>query len=88
MEMLSIVGLVLGLAIVWKFRDLIGAAAEMGDDEFKVVHRKQKIRLHKEKIKDTAAVMDMSHEPAMTDQQFADFFRGISAVVEPTAVKA
>lgn len=88
MEMLSIVGLVVGLVIVWKFRDLIGAAAEMGEDEFKVVHRKQKIRLHKERIKDTTAVMEMSNEAAMNDMQFADFFRGIDEItvkpVKPT----
>lgn len=83
MEMLSIVGLILGLAIVWKFRDLIGAAAEMGEDEFAVVHRKQKIRLHKERIKDTHAVKEMSSEPAMTNAQFMDFFRGIDEVTKP-----
>lgn len=66
---------VLALVIVWKFRDMIGSAAEMGEDEFKVVHRKQKIRLEKERIKDTEAVMALSGQPAMSDAEFAEFFR-------------
>ena len=54
---------------------VIAGSAEMGSDEFAVLRREQKIRLHKERAKQTTKVQDLAELDVMNDKEFEDFFK-------------
>ena len=74
----SLVSVVIILVIVWYFgkplNAVVAGTGEMASDEFAVMRREQKIRLHKERIKQTTKVKDLESQEVLNDQEFNDFF--------------
>jgi mRNA deadenylase 3'-5' endonuclease subunit Ccr4 len=66
--------IVLGIIIIWKFRNVLTDSADMAEDEFVVVKRGQQIRLQKERIKQTKQLVDVMDQPVMSDKEFNEFF--------------
>ena len=65
--------------LVWYFgkplNAMIAHSGEMASDEFAVLRRDQRTRLHKERIKQTAKVKELADQEVMNDQEFDEFFR-------------
>jgi hypothetical protein len=74
----TLVTVVIALLIVWYFgkplNAVVAGTGEMASDEFAVMRREQKIRLHKERIKQTSKVKDLAEQEVLNDQEFNDFF--------------
>ena len=74
----TLVTVVVALLIVWYFgkplNAVVAGTGEMASDEFAVMRREQKIRLHKERIKQTSKVKDLADQEVFNDQEFNDFF--------------
>ena len=74
----TLVTVVVALLIVWYFgkplNAVVAGTGEMASDEFAVMRREQKIRLHKERIKQTSKVKDLADQEVLNDQEFDDFF--------------
>lgn len=74
----TLVTVVIALLIVWYFgkplNAVVAGTGEMASDEFAVMRREQKIRLHKERIKQTSKVKDLADQEVLNDQEFNDFF--------------
>ena len=74
----TLVTVVIALLIVWYFgkplNAVVAGTGEMASDEFAVMRREQKIRLHKERIKQTSKVKELEDQEVFNDQEFNDFF--------------
>lgn len=74
----TLVTVVIALLIVWYFgkplNAVVAGTGEMASDEFAVMRREQKIRLHKERIKQTGKIKDLADQEVFNDQKFNDFF--------------
>lgn len=74
----TLVTVVIALLIVWYFgkplNAVVAGTGEMASDEFAVMRREQKIRLHKERIKQTSKVKELEDQDVFNDQEFNDFF--------------
>jgi hypothetical protein len=66
--------IILGVLIIWKFRNVLTDSADMAEDEFVVIKRGQQIRLQKERVKQTKQLVDVMAQPAMSDKEFNEFF--------------
>jgi len=77
--MLELATVIVILTLLWylakPLNAVIAGSAEMGSDEFAVLRREQKIRLHKERAKQTTKVKDLSELDVMNDKEFEDFFK-------------
>lgn len=73
-----IISIAVLITIVWYFgkplNAVVAGSGEMASDEFTVLRREQKIRLHKERIKQTIKVKELADQEAMNDSEFNDFF--------------
>lgn len=87
----SILVIVVLLIVVWYFgkplNAVVAGSAEMASDEFSVLRREQRIRLHKERIKQTAKVKELANEEVMNDHEFNDFFNVITNHTEAKETK-
>jgi len=75
MTALMILGAVL---VIWYFgatiNSVVKGTGEMASEEFKVIKREQKIRLHKERANQTDKIKELSKLDVMSDEDFDEFF--------------
>jgi len=70
------------VAILWfagsSINAMLQGTAVLAEKEFKSFSREQDIRLHKNRVKQTAQVSKLAEDTAMSDKEFNEFFSVIN----------